>query len=112
MSDGSSPIAGFVMLVVAFVAYFLPTFIAAKRGHPNGTGIFLLDLFLGWTFLGWLIALIWSVSAIKAAPAVVDTVKPAPDLRYSQLETLAALKEKGVLTEAEFEAEKAKLLRS
>lgn len=112
MSDPSSPITGFILLAIAFIAYFLPTFIAAKREHPNGTGIFLLNLFLGWTFIGWLAALIWSVSAFKqpekSAPASADE----PNIRISQLQTLAALKEKGVLTEAEFEAEKAKLLQS
>lgn len=112
MTDSSSPMAAFVLLIVVFAAYFLPTFISAKRNHPNGTGIFLLNLFLGWTFIGWLAALIWSVSAFNKP--VVATLKneTASDLRYSQLQTLAALKEKGILTEAEFEAEKAKLLQS
>lgn len=109
MSDGNSPIAGFVLLVVAFVAYFLPTFIASKRNHPSGNGIGLLNIFLGWTGIGWLAALIWSVSAIhKAAES------PAPsqrfDDKYEQLERLAALKEKGAISEKEFETEKAKLL--
>jgi hypothetical protein len=111
MSDGSSPVAGFVLLMVAFIAYFLPTFVAAKRGHPNGTAIFVLDLFLGWTFIGWLAALIWSVSAIKPAAQEVKVVS-APDLKYSQLQTLASLKEKGLLTDAEYDVEKTKLLKS
>jgi Superinfection immunity protein/Short C-terminal domain len=108
MSDGSSPIAGFVLLVVGFLAYFLPTIIASRRSHPNGNGIALLNIFLGWTFIGWLVALIWSVSAIqkKEAPVVVAP----PSDKYQQLERLAALKEKGALSESEFEAEKAKLL--
>lgn len=112
MSDGNSPIAGFIMLMVLFVAYFLPTFISAKRGHPNGTGIFLLNLFLGWTFIGWLVALIWSVSAFAPAAPVVAQPRNEADTRLSQLQTLAALKEKGILSDVEFEAEKAKLLKT
>lgn len=112
MSDGSSPVAGFILLAIAFVAYFLPTFISAKREHPNGTGIFLLNLFLGWTFIGWLAALIWSVSAFSKSEASPSQAYSEPNLRVSQLQTLAALKDKGVLTEAEFEAEKAKILQS
>jgi hypothetical protein len=112
MSDGSSPMAGFIMLMVLFVLYFLPTFISAKRGHPNGTGIFLLNLFLGWTFIGWLVALIWSVSALEAGAPVPVKPEAAADTRLNQLQTLAALKDKGILSEAEFESEKAKLLKS
>lgn len=109
MSDGSSPIAGFVFLVVAFVAYFLPTFIASRRSHPNGNSIALLNIFLGWTFIGWLVALIWSVSAIQKKEAPTISAPQQLD-KYQQIERLAALKDKGVLSEQEFEAEKAKLL--
>ena len=112
MSDGSSPVAGFILLAIAFVAYFLPTFIASRREHPNGTGIFLLNLFLGWTFIGWLAALIWSVSAINKPEAAPVKMEAPIDPKYKQLETLAALRDKGVLTEAEFEAEKLKVLKN
>lgn len=101
MSDGSSPLAGFLLLAVAFVVYFLPTFIASKRNHPNGTGIFLLDLFLGWTFIGWLVALIWSVSAIRSAEASAKSPVEATGT-VENLEKLASLKERGMLTDAEY----------
>ena len=45
-------------LVILFV-YFIPTMLAAERQHINATAIFLLNLFLGWTFLGWVAALVW-----------------------------------------------------
>lgn len=38
--------------------YFLPSLIAAARQTHNATGIFLLNLLLGWTGIGWVIALI------------------------------------------------------
>lgn len=40
--------------------YFLPTIIAILRKHNNTLPILLLNLFLGWTFLFWVIALVWS----------------------------------------------------
>lgn len=61
--DSGSPVAGFVFLMAAFIIYFTPTFIAAKRKHRNGNSIFLVNLLLGWTALGWIAALVWSVSA-------------------------------------------------
>jgi hypothetical protein len=40
--------------------YFLPTIIAAICKHRNSGAIFVLNLFLGWTFLGWVVALVWA----------------------------------------------------
>jgi len=36
-----------------------------RRSHHNAATIFLLNLFLGWTFLGWVIALVWSATAVQ-----------------------------------------------
>ena len=55
------------MLILATLIYFLPTIIALARGHLSTLAIFLLNLFLGWTLLGWLIALIWSCTGFTAA---------------------------------------------
>lgn len=52
-----------------FVIYFLPTIIALVRHKRNTVSILLLNLFLGWTFIGWIIALVWA-SAVDT-PAVV-----------------------------------------
>lgn len=43
-----------------FVCYFVPTFVAMVRSHRNAAAITILNIFLGWTFIGWLIALVWS----------------------------------------------------
>lgn len=55
---------GFVeisVIILAILLYFLPTFIAVLRRHKNKLAVFLLNLFLGWTGLGWVAALVWSV---------------------------------------------------
>lgn len=67
--DSGSPMAGCLFLVVGFFIYFLPTFVASSRKHLNGTSIFLVNLFLGWTFLGWVVALVWASSANTEVPA-------------------------------------------
>ena len=41
--------------------YFLPSLVAAARQTHNTTGIFLLNLFLGWTGIGWVIALLLAI---------------------------------------------------
>jgi hypothetical protein len=55
------------VLIAVTLLYFLPTVIALSRGHLSALAIFLLDLFLGWTVLGWLIAFIWSCTGNTAA---------------------------------------------
>jgi hypothetical protein len=42
--------------------YFLPTIIANINQKKNENAILVLNLFLGWTFIGWVVALIWAVS--------------------------------------------------
>lgn len=56
-----------IFALIGFVFYFLPTMIAAQRRHHNTLGVFLLNFFLGWSVIGWIIALIWAF----AAPPVV-----------------------------------------
>ena len=46
------------LFAIAF--YFLPIIIAAIRGHNNCLSIFILNLLLGWTFVGWVVALVWA----------------------------------------------------
>jgi hypothetical protein len=50
------PIFGF-----GFVMYFLPAIIAFARSKRDAMSILLLNFFLGWTAIGWVIALVWAV---------------------------------------------------
>jgi len=50
-----------MLVVLIFGFYFLPFLIASLRRHKNILAIFFLNLAFGWTFLGWIAALIWSV---------------------------------------------------
>jgi hypothetical protein len=43
------------------VMYFLPSIIALARSKRDIGGIVLLNFFLGWTMIGWVIALVWAV---------------------------------------------------
>lgn len=52
-----------IIVLMLIVAYFLPTAIAVIREHHNKLPIFLLNFFLGWTFLGWVASLVWSFTS-------------------------------------------------
>ena len=40
--------------------YMFPAYFAHSRGHRNSDSIATFNLFLGWTFIGWVCALIWA----------------------------------------------------
>lgn len=52
---------GIIFFILGLLLYFLPTILAVTRKHPNTLAIFLLNFFLGWSFIGWVVALVWSV---------------------------------------------------
>jgi uncharacterized membrane protein len=59
------------MALVGLAVYFLPAIFAVFRRHANALAIFLIDLLLGWTVLGWIGALVWALATPGAAPATV-----------------------------------------
>lgn len=42
--------------------YFLPTIIAFTKKKANTTSILLLNFFLGWSLIGWVVSLVWATS--------------------------------------------------
>ena len=40
--------------------YFLPSIVAFARSNRNTASIVLLNFFLGWTMVGWVVALVWA----------------------------------------------------
>ena len=73
-------------LTLAVAVYFIPNWIASARKHPNANAIFVTNLLLGWTLVGWVVALIWSLTAFEKkeaeqpmpVAAVVDDTKACP----------------------------------
>ena len=68
MND-SSIMVGTIIIVFVWGAslYFVPSFTA--RGKKHRQGIAALNLFLGWTILGWVGALAWALSDPDRAQA-------------------------------------------
>lgn len=59
-----------IALIICVALYFLPSIIAVVRDHKNLMGIALLNLFLGWTLLFWVGALVWAVLDGQKAKAL------------------------------------------
>ena len=60
-------------LLFLTLLYFMPTIVGHK--HRNVLSIFLVNFFLGWTVIGWVIAMIWACSA-DAPPQVLVIAGP------------------------------------
>ena len=63
-------------LLFIIALYFLPTIIASGRHLHERTSIALLNFFLGWTFIGWIVALIWAIAA--PPPYIIYARPPYP----------------------------------
>lgn len=70
----------FILFVVSLVAYFLPSIMASSRDHNNTAAIFILNLFLGWTFVGWVIALVWSFTDNVEKPIDIQAYNEINDI--------------------------------
>ena len=57
-------------ILFLFAMYWLPTLIALVRQTPSALGIAALNFFLGWTVIGWIMALVWALAA-NTSPQVI-----------------------------------------
>lgn len=62
--------------LVSLFLYFLPAFLA--RNKPNFTSILILNILAGWTFIGWIIALVWAISSDSHALVSASTQTAPP----------------------------------
>ena len=53
-------------LILSALLYFVPTILG--RHKADVMGIFLVNLLLGWTVIGWVVALVWALSPDKYVP--------------------------------------------
>lgn len=111
-----------VMITMWFllgVAYFIPGIVASFKRKPQAAAIWLVNAFLGWTCIGWFAALVWAISnpsqpqvilagATQAAP--VSTAALTAQDASQQIDALMAMKDKGHITEEEFQAKKSAIL--
>jgi len=59
------------ILAVLIIPYFLPTIIAMLRKSASTGGIFVLNFFLGWTFIGWIISLVWAIASRTTTTTII-----------------------------------------
>lgn len=58
------------------ILYFAPGIVAWRRRHRNTLAIVVLNIFAGWSVLGWIGALVWACTA--------NTLKSSPEGRLPE----------------------------
>lgn len=70
---------GIGLMMLIGMIYFAPYRLARRRGHPQAGSILILNLFIGFTGIGWVIAYAWAHSHIETPPAAPYTPQPRPE---------------------------------
>ena len=78
---GISVLFLFVIGLACLCVYFLPTIVASHRRHPSTIGIFILNLFLGWSLIGWVVGLVWACSGPRGVDPYVARMINEPTKR-------------------------------
>jgi hypothetical protein len=69
----------FSLLITVPWLYMLPTYEAYELKHPNLTSIAVLNFFLGWTLLGWVVAAVWAFKKPEPAHVIAQITQPVED---------------------------------
>lgn len=112
--NGFGKLVSFSFFIFAPMLYFLPSYEAARRNHPSLMAIILVNLFLGWTFVGWVAVMAWAnsglVQQVEGVVSVNDGASVAPPLSVVVQESAPTVVEVGDdLKDCPFCAEKIKL---
>ena len=54
-------LSGIFILACVVALYFVPAIVASRRQHKQHRAIFWLNLLLGFTYVGWVAALVWAL---------------------------------------------------
>ncbi len=95
-----------VLAIVIIFIYFIPAINAYSNKKNNRSSVLVINIFLGWTLIGWVVALAMSAGKDKEIPVIVQNKTTTAH----ELEKLAELKEKGIINQDEFEKQKQKIL--
>lgn len=89
--NGFGKFVAFSFFIAAPALYLLPIYEARVNKHPNLTAIALVNIFLGWSLLGWVVAVVWAYKkpepTIVIAPPVSHRVAPSPGSQQPHRQT-------------------------
>lgn len=60
------------LILGGIVVYFIPCYIALDRQHHLRRLICAINIFLGWTVVGWVVALAMSLTGVRKSAKALD----------------------------------------
>jgi hypothetical protein len=70
-----------VLIVVLLAAYFIPAVVAGVRHVPHEGSIVVVNIFLGWTLVGWVVALAMACRSVPPRLRLTPPEAPPPGVR-------------------------------
>lgn len=107
-------IGGLIIIAICIFFYFIPTVVGWRK--RNVTAIFALNLLLGWSVIGWIIALVWACTQ-DPQPTIIQNNISQPQSKTAfhsesandQLELLNRMRSFGKITNDEYWDERKRL---
>ena len=113
------------LIIFCILIYFLPAIVGCKK--QNAYSIFLLNLFLGFTVVGWVVALVWAYTKDPEPKTIVinsdskSTSQKASDASdiivekkrglYKDLESIKSLFDQNIISEEAYNQQRDSLLK-
>lgn len=57
-TDSTGLVVGFLLVTFALAIYFIPTIVGGIRKSSRLGSVFIINFFLAWTIVGWIVALV------------------------------------------------------
>jgi uncharacterized membrane protein len=76
-SEAGAPL-GMLLIAGLLLLYLLPAIVGHKK--RNASAIMVLNLFLGWTLVGWVVALVWATTTETPVPPVIGNQITVPSI--------------------------------
>ena len=79
----ASILADFVLAPIAAALYLLPVLVGLARRVPDIGSVAVINILLGWTLVGWVLALALALRSVRPASPVIQVVQNLPPSRTS-----------------------------
>jgi hypothetical protein len=66
-SGGGAAIGVLLFVLLGLSFYFIPTIVGVIRKVPNIGSVIVINFFLGWTLIGWVVALAMAARTVPSA---------------------------------------------
>lgn len=101
-----------VVAAILLIVHFIPTIIAQIGKHPHRGLIFVANVAVGWTGLGWVACVLWAFWKPQriVIPVRLETTTPSNFDGSAKLKELVQMHADGLITEEEFQSKRAAIL--